>query len=1013
MHSPQTQYRVATATAALMAALAACRDAPSAPVSRSGPSPSEPGFDIGDAVFGHGNPHFFFLPPMVPAPTYAGTADGTLSPQVTVCEWQPGPGRCGAVVADFGTQSGTGSQVVRYDAAAGQYILNWDTKTCLAGACTLDPAKVYRLRVFVGRSQLGFADLAIVSGGSQLKNEKTGDYVTLLDGRTLPVKFRIEQGAVAVLAPGAAAAVGPAGGSVVASGGAASLDFPVGAVAGTVSITIAPASAAPLGTVDGLAPIVDLGPTGTQFVSPVVLTLPYEPSKLPPGVPPSALAVYTADGTDGWRRVTGSVVDEASGTVSAPITHFSVYSVLVQPNTVTGTSTPATIDVGQTTTVTAQAFAYQTTPGQTICYPVYSNVRTGWLSWSYVQVGMQCYTSPPQTTYYRPANLAVSWSSSAPSVASVAPGPTYTSSAGVATSPPIAGLAGGTAAVIADAGGVTGSTPITVRANAALIVGVIAQNSPFDVYVMNPDGTNLRALAPSPDAEEEYADISWDATTVVFESSRSGAPRQVYKVRTDGTGLTQLVAMGSYSRMPRISPDGRKVLFYSDAEGRYNLYVVDINSVNAGIGGVQRITDNPADDAYGDWSPDQQRVVFSSNRTGSWQVFTRDLATGYERQLTFDAGDNTFPRWQPNGSRIVYRNQATSTMWLVDADNGQPALRVNPAASVDWPANWSPDGRKLLFVSASKLYTVNPDGTGTAPLTGTTENLIAQSWRDRAVPLPTPQSGLVALLSTRGSRPEAPTNDVFIMNPDGSNMRPLASMIDVQEEFPDLLPDRSAVVFGSTRTGSFQIFKVSTAGGAPTQLTNLGFYTRAPAVSPDGQRVAFYSDAEGRYNIYAVGIGATMAGLANVVKLTDDPADEILPDWAPAGQRIVYSSNRTGTYQLYVKDLVSGQERQVTSDAGDHVYAHWAPSGSRVAYVNTSGNATWVVDVDDGSAPRQLTPAGGGDGAADWSPDGQQLLFGTARAGLPYSQLYIVNADGTGLRRFSNTTEDLGAPSWR
>jgi Tol biopolymer transport system component len=950
---------------------------------------------------------------MVPSATYSGSPDGTLSPHVTVCEWKTDTDRCGTVVADFGMQGGTGSEIVRYDATAGQYIVNWDTKTCVSGACVLDAAKSYRLRVFVGGSQLGFADLQLVNSGSQLKNEKTGTTVTLLNGRTLPLKFRIEKGAVSVIANGSSASIGSTGGTVSASDASATLDIPAGALPAPLDFTISPAAAAPAGTISGLAPIVDLGPTGTTFNAPVVLTLPFEPSKLPPGVPASALGVYTADGANGWVPVAGSVVDEATGTVSAPIMHFSVYSLMVTPNTTTGSVVPASVAVGQTTTVKAQAFAYETVPGQVICYPIYTYVQSSWWGgWTRVQVGQQC-TQTQQTYYYSPQNLAVYWASSSTGVASVDAGPTYTDASGIATSPPVLGRSRGSASVTATAGGLSSSISVTVR-TAAQIVGVSARNGPFDVYIMDADGSNQRALAPTTDAEEEYADVSWDGSTVVFESSRTGAPRQVFKIGTDGTGLTQLVNMGSYSRMPRISPDGRKVLFYSNAEGAYNLYIVDITATNAGLSDVRRVTTHPADDAYGEWSPDQQRVAFSSNRTGSWQIFTRDLTTGYERQVTFDAGDNTFPRWQPNGNRLVYYNQASRTMWVVDADNGQPPIRVAPPQPVDWPANWSPDGSRLLFVSANRLYTVDPASPSSAsPLTGSAENMIAQSWRDPAVPLPQPQSGLIALLSTRDSRPGAPTNHVFIMNPDGSNMRGLGFQMDVQDEYPDLLPDRSAVVFGSTRTGSFQVFKVPTAGGTPAQLTNLGFYTRAPAVSPDGQRVAFYSDAEGRFNLYAVGINATRAGLADVQKLTSDPDDEILPTWGPDNQRIAFSSNRTGVYQLYVKDLTTSAERQITFDAGDKIWARWAPTGSRVAFINAASNTIWVIDVDAGTPANQITPPPGSDGAMAWSPDGRKLLFGTARAGLSYSQMFIVNDDGSNLRRFSFTTEDLGAASWR
>ncbi|MBI4542543.1 MAG: hypothetical protein HY705_05895, partial [Gemmatimonadetes bacterium] len=72
------------------------------------------------------------------------------------------------------------------------YIVNWHTDQF-----ALDPAVTYRIRALVGDVELGFADVDVVSGGKELKDVSTGEFIPLLDGRTLPIKFRIEQGFVA------------------------------------------------------------------------------------------------------------------------------------------------------------------------------------------------------------------------------------------------------------------------------------------------------------------------------------------------------------------------------------------------------------------------------------------------------------------------------------------------------------------------------------------------------------------------------------------------------------------------------------------------------------------------------------------------------------------------------------------------------------------------------------------------------------------------------------------------
>lgn len=180
--------------AVLVASACANPDATVAPVRRA-TAPASPA--ISDAVHNNGNARFYLLPPLTAAPAPTGVFDPLLAPIVEVCEWV---GACAQVIARFTSEGANGSDVVRVDTSAESYIVNWNTKECLSGPCSLDAAKHYRLRIVVGKIELGYADLDVVSNGSQLKNVQTGEYIGLVDGRTLPVKFRIEQGIVAHVA---------------------------------------------------------------------------------------------------------------------------------------------------------------------------------------------------------------------------------------------------------------------------------------------------------------------------------------------------------------------------------------------------------------------------------------------------------------------------------------------------------------------------------------------------------------------------------------------------------------------------------------------------------------------------------------------------------------------------------------------------------------------------------------------------------------------------------------------
>ncbi len=165
-------------------ALAACADQPTS-------SLAPPLAAIVDGASG-GNPHFFFLTPMVPNPP-AGSNDASLDPVVVICQWDGAA--CATTLANFTTDLSTttttqegNSETVRR--GADHFVVDWHTD-----GFGLDPALTYRICVKVGDAELGFADVDVAASGRELKVGAEG-FVAVLDGRTLPIKFRIEQGAL-------------------------------------------------------------------------------------------------------------------------------------------------------------------------------------------------------------------------------------------------------------------------------------------------------------------------------------------------------------------------------------------------------------------------------------------------------------------------------------------------------------------------------------------------------------------------------------------------------------------------------------------------------------------------------------------------------------------------------------------------------------------------------------------------------------------------------------------------
>lgn len=173
------------AAVALFLGFGACTGDAGSPL---GPDGTQPLATISDAAHAGTVPGFYFLPPMVPNPSYSGAFDGSLDPRVEICELVGTT--CGTVIAQYTETSGTGGQTVQTGTSS--YQVNWHTNQF-----NLDPAKHYRITVYVGTFQLGFADVDVVNSGKELKNVDTHEYIPLVDNRTLPMKFRIETGIAA------------------------------------------------------------------------------------------------------------------------------------------------------------------------------------------------------------------------------------------------------------------------------------------------------------------------------------------------------------------------------------------------------------------------------------------------------------------------------------------------------------------------------------------------------------------------------------------------------------------------------------------------------------------------------------------------------------------------------------------------------------------------------------------------------------------------------------------------
>jgi Tol biopolymer transport system component len=263
-------------------------------------------------------------------------------------------------------------------------------------------------------------------------------------------------------------------------------------------------------------------------------------------------------------------------------------------------------------------------------------------------------------------------------------------------------------------------------------------------------------------------------------------------------------------------------------------------------------------------------LAFVAEQGGIPRIYLMN-ADGSDQSLVTDQFD-TNPAWSPEGNKLAFTSHRSNTIaiYVIDLTTGKLVPFTRTKRSPSQP-DWSPDGKKIAYIDNPahpaidyELFVINADGSNPRQLTDSAgyQTYVGPAWSPDG-------SRLIVTSDQNGNF------DIFLIDPDGSNLQQL-TFTQANERSPAWSPDGTRIAFESNRDGNWEIYVMNSDGSGVQRLTDDPGNDLAPDWSSDGSLLAFQTDRDGNWEIYLMA-----ADGSNPTRLTNNEWKDAEPTWKP------------------------------------------------------------------------------------------------------------------------------------
>jgi Tol biopolymer transport system component len=392
---------------------------------------------------------------------------------------------------------------------------------------------------------------------------------------------------------------------------------------------------------------------------------------------------------------------------------------------------------------------------------------------------------------------------------------------------------------------------------------------------------------------------------------------------------------------PAWSPDGRSIAFLRElSEGRFSVLLVPpiggperkLAEVIQSRGTIASRSPQGAGWRYLCWSPDGHSLAVVDQEAPGRPagLFLLSIDTQEKRRLTSPPPPSSWdytPAFSPDGRTLAFaRVKANSTpdilllpLSIGFQPQGEPKLLPTPGNAFFGVA-WTLDGREIIAGSSGNLWRIPANGSSTP-------KRLAFTIDDSYNPSLSRQGNRLAY--SRG----VSDRNIWRLEITGTERKagqPVSFISSTRrEDSAQFSPDGKKIAFYSDRSGNAEIWVCDSDGTSPVQVTTLGGPAcGTPRWSPDGEQIAFDSNPDGHWDMFVV---AASGGKPR--RLTNQPSFEAIPSWSHDGKWVYFCSDRSGERQIWRMPAQGGEPVQVTRKGG--LVALESPDGRSVYYTKT------------------------------------------------------------------------------